>query len=311
MTAVCIVEQPLEIKTWKGQRVVTFKDIDRVHRRPEGTASRNFRQNRKRFIENQDFFAVAKKELPTNFVANPKKGGNPNTLVTLITEMGYLMLVKSFTDDLAWKVQRALVNNYFRAPEAPVQQQLALKPERYLYNGSPVMTIRQISELTGCTPRQIWDAVNRYGVSHRVLRKEFLRNFKSQNQIEPSVQQLAIFYWLGVEAVLECVGQKGEHDDYLMQYFEPEHRKDLSDEDMRIAVEQTRLLLEAAGHMKEADKIAAACQAATVLLINVGLWDERHPGFNGVTANFWDVTPEGHNKNLLMHYARKRWPYEK
>ena len=32
----------------------------------------------------------------------------------LITESGYLMLVKSLQDDLAWKVQRELVNNYFR-----------------------------------------------------------------------------------------------------------------------------------------------------------------------------------------------------
>ena len=36
---------------------------------------------------------------------------------TLITESGYLMLVKSFTDDLAWKVQRELVNTYFRVKD--------------------------------------------------------------------------------------------------------------------------------------------------------------------------------------------------
>lgn len=36
-------------------------------------------------------------------------GFNPNAEITLITETGYLMLVKSFTDDLAWKVQRELV----------------------------------------------------------------------------------------------------------------------------------------------------------------------------------------------------------
>ncbi|MDC4242763.1 hypothetical protein NE398_21855, partial [Clostridium tertium] len=35
----------------------------------------------------------------------------------LITESGYLMLVKSLQDDLAWKVQRELVNNYFRAKQ--------------------------------------------------------------------------------------------------------------------------------------------------------------------------------------------------
>lgn len=36
----------------------------------------------------------------------------PNGL-TVLTERGYLMLVKSFTDDLAWQVQDALVESYF------------------------------------------------------------------------------------------------------------------------------------------------------------------------------------------------------
>ena len=36
----------ISIKEYKGQRVVTFKDIDAVHERPDGTASRNFRSNK-------------------------------------------------------------------------------------------------------------------------------------------------------------------------------------------------------------------------------------------------------------------------
>lgn len=39
----------------------------------------------------------------------------------LITESGYLMLVKSFRDDLAWGVQRALVNSYFKGKINPPQ----------------------------------------------------------------------------------------------------------------------------------------------------------------------------------------------
>jgi hypothetical protein len=35
--------------------------------------------------------------------------------IILLTESGYLLLVKSFTDDLAWSVQRQLVNGYFKA----------------------------------------------------------------------------------------------------------------------------------------------------------------------------------------------------
>ncbi len=124
------------IKEWHRKRVVTFKDIDTVHQRPEGTASRNFNQNKQRFVNAVDFFKISQKELPTNFVDN-SKGGNPNIQVTLITESGYLMLVKSFTDDLAWKVQRELVDSYFRVKEhvEPVKQDIqvsVMQPEIFL-----------------------------------------------------------------------------------------------------------------------------------------------------------------------------------
>ena len=37
----------------------------------------------------------------------------PTRGITVLTETGYLMIVKTFTDDLSWSVQRQLVNNYF------------------------------------------------------------------------------------------------------------------------------------------------------------------------------------------------------
>lgn len=106
----------LQLKEFKGQRVITFKDIDLVHERVEGTASRNFRENKNFFIEKEDYFCLKGEELKqlkqtTNFV-----GSNTKEII-LITESGYLMLVKSLTDDLAWKVQRELVNKYFRIRE--------------------------------------------------------------------------------------------------------------------------------------------------------------------------------------------------
>lgn len=108
-----INSKDLAVKEFKGQRVVTFKDIDALHERVKGTAKRNFNENEKQFIENVDYFKSTWREFSTKFVPN-SKGGNPNNEIVLITESGYLMLVKSFQDDLAWKVQRELVNNYFR-----------------------------------------------------------------------------------------------------------------------------------------------------------------------------------------------------
>lgn len=100
----------LLVKEFNGQRVVTFKDIDVLHERVDGTAKSNFYENKKHFIENEDYFIITKSlkyEIPTLEI--------PNRGITVLTESGYLMLVKSLQDDLAWKVQRELVNNYFRA----------------------------------------------------------------------------------------------------------------------------------------------------------------------------------------------------
>lgn len=110
----------IQIKEYQGKRVVTLKDIDAVHQRKSGTASRNFNQNRNRFIEDVDFFRinVTDNEIRSQFGISPNTGGT----VILITETGYLMLVKSFTDDLAWKVQRELVDSYFRARAEPEEK---------------------------------------------------------------------------------------------------------------------------------------------------------------------------------------------
>lgn len=104
-------------KEYKGQRVVTFKDIDMVHERPDGTAGRNFRDNKDKFIENEDFFYLTGEKLREYKQATDFVGSNARELV-LVTEQGYLMIVKSLTDDLAWKVQRELVNAYFRVKNA-------------------------------------------------------------------------------------------------------------------------------------------------------------------------------------------------
>ena len=222
----------IQVKEYKGKRVVTFSEIDTVHGRPDGTARKRFNDNKERFVEGEDFFKVtpdefygvierpqngqsifevvdslecargidyhgyiflteepetglikvgrtrhqvrkrmtglnagrtnvlsiygeyeckdvlkAQKEICRQMEHHQKKGewfsmpleeaetivkavvakvdkefdpnarhkGGARVPITLLTESGYLMLVKSFTDDLAWTVQRQLVNTYFRA----------------------------------------------------------------------------------------------------------------------------------------------------------------------------------------------------
>jgi hypothetical protein len=124
------MEMPV-VKYWNGQRVVTFKDIDLVHDRPNGTARKRFHENKKHFIESVDYFLIKPNARQTYNEDNSNVrltdieetlGKIPPRGLTLITETGYLMIVKSFTDDLSWEVQRKLVNGYFRAKEIIAEQ---------------------------------------------------------------------------------------------------------------------------------------------------------------------------------------------
>lgn len=104
---IVINNHELKAKEFNGQRVVTFKDIDTVHERPDGTARKRFSDNKKHFIEGEDYFVRKTDEAKKEFGITAPNG------LALITESGYLMLVKSLTDDLAWEVQRKLVKSYF------------------------------------------------------------------------------------------------------------------------------------------------------------------------------------------------------
>lgn len=91
----------------------------------------------KHFIINADYFEITRKELRERFSPNsaPLKG-NPNIKSYLFTESGYLMIVKSFTDDLAWEVQRELVYTYFKFKDTmetlqPVEDALILSEGQF------------------------------------------------------------------------------------------------------------------------------------------------------------------------------------
>ena len=108
---ITIENTEMQIREFNGERVVTFKDIDAVHGNKAGTAKRNFTRNKKHFIENEDFIVAKRDNLSLLNIDVPTRG------ITLLTESGYLLIAKSFTDDLSWKVQRQLVNAYFKVRE--------------------------------------------------------------------------------------------------------------------------------------------------------------------------------------------------
>ncbi|WP_330508113.1 ORF6N domain-containing protein [Pseudomonas putida] len=121
MSLVTIHNTQLPVVEYRGQRVASTQMIDQVHERPDGTTRRNFNENRGRFVEGEDYFKVSAEEIRTHKIMPISNRAHED--FTLFTEQGYLMIVKSLTDDLAWTVQRQLVSNYFRPAPAPILPQ--------------------------------------------------------------------------------------------------------------------------------------------------------------------------------------------
>lgn len=67
---VIINTMPLAIKEYNNRRVVTFKDVDTLYQRPNGTARKRFNDNKSRFIEGEDYFKVCASEFRTRKIAN-------------------------------------------------------------------------------------------------------------------------------------------------------------------------------------------------------------------------------------------------
>ena len=94
MNAITIQNVELPVVEIEGQRVVTLSMVDKVRQRPEGTASRNFREHRPRFIETEDYFEVTADEIRRNNPSAIPAALRRNDVI-LLTESGYLMLVKT------------------------------------------------------------------------------------------------------------------------------------------------------------------------------------------------------------------------
>lgn len=184
----------VSVKIYKGQRVVTFKDIDMVHERPDGTARKRFADNRERFIEGIDYFVVTPKTLEESQKSEKRTSGiyevNPRG-TAFITESGYLMLVKSFTDDLAWTVQRKLVDSYFRVKQVVNEE---LSPQmQLLMQMVNTMAVKELADKE--RDRQIalaQETAEKAVETTEKIKEEFTNPFENwRDDINRKVRQIA------------------------------------------------------------------------------------------------------------------------
>lgn len=202
MNNVTIANANVSVKEYKGQRVVTFKDIDTVHQRPDGTARRNFNANKKHFIEGEDYFKIQPNEIRTVGITSPNGG-------TVVTESGYLMLVKSFTDDLSWDVQRELVKCYFRVKNESTQIVVTQSEYKYInktYRARPVLTASDIVNLYGVNALTLYNFIKTkllLGRDYDLLQGETLKEYTKENPSLPRCRKsVYVIYNIGLSRII-------------------------------------------------------------------------------------------------------------
>lgn len=126
---IIINNEKMEVKEYEGLRVVTAWDIAKVHCREVKRINEIFKNNIDKFILKEDYFYLTTNEFSESFKTTQDFIPNNVKEIPLFTESGYLMLVKTFTDDLSWNIQRQLVKTYFRFKE--VQKSLTV-PQQLL-----------------------------------------------------------------------------------------------------------------------------------------------------------------------------------
>jgi hypothetical protein len=113
-------------------------------------------------MENEDYFHLTRERLASaedSAMDAIRSLTIPPTGILVLTESGYLLLVKSLTDELAWQVQRELVKGYFQAlgqntsplaPEAtllPAEQQILAELVRGRAEGYGALQGKVLAEL--------------------------------------------------------------------------------------------------------------------------------------------------------------------
>ena len=193
MNELSIMSAMPQPKVYNGQRVVTLRDIDELHRKPEGSARKRFNENRKHFIEGVDTFVRNPDEARREFGIEAPNG------LRLLTLTGYLMIVKSFTDDLSWAIQRELVNGYF-----------AGRKTGNTFHGTPVITVREYCEKTGeCADtvrRRLKEHYAQFPLGSALYLEGYnLALFKKEN---PQEGRAARALWIMTQAAAELLARQ-------------------------------------------------------------------------------------------------------
>ena len=98
-----------------GKKSMLVSDIARIHHQPLKEINRRINNNRKQFIDGVDVVDLLSGSEPLRKFAEENNliGSNRTQHVYMLSERGYLKLLKIMDDDKAWDIYNDIVDNYF------------------------------------------------------------------------------------------------------------------------------------------------------------------------------------------------------
>lgn len=101
----------------KDKRAMLAKEIAEIHGKTLDEVNRAIGRNRKWFHDGKDIIDLKRTEFVTHLVSNgiySQNGANRSSCIYLLSERGYVKLLKIMDDDLAWEKYDQLVDGYFQ-----------------------------------------------------------------------------------------------------------------------------------------------------------------------------------------------------
>lgn len=114
---ITINNKEIKVKEYNGERVITAWDIAKIHEKDVNESTKNFNRNRETFDLNEDYFVLNREEFFDRFKIVQDFIPNNVKEIILFTQSGYLLLAKTFSDKLSWKIQKELIKAYFKLKE--------------------------------------------------------------------------------------------------------------------------------------------------------------------------------------------------
>lgn len=226
----------------------------------------------------------------------------------LLTKDGFTLYMFNIQgyNDFKWAYIQKF-NEMEEALKQPVQQQLPMEaetPARKTWGGNIIMTVRDVANHLRCDRATVHYWISQMDYCGQVLEGKYLSQFKRENNIQSMASSLRVLGRFDVEAIYRKAGAFEDNKDYIFNYFKPECN--LDDDDMKFAVRQADLLFRIAREIKDPVVKEMNLKAVTALMIDIGLWNDKHHGFNGVNAD-WDINGEGWVKHSVMLEANRYW----